>query len=95
MFSPFFFTPAYSTSLGHSASFSFHALSILNAASLFGRIIIGTLADRFGPFNLSCISALVGAVVCYCWTAATSPAGLGVWAVAYGFSSGVSRSPVP
>ena len=89
MFSPFFFTTGYSVSLGHSASFSFYVLSIMNGASLFGRIAVGILADKFGAFNFTSIAALVGAIVCYCWTAATSVGGIVVWSMAYGFSSGV------
>lgn len=93
MFAPFFFTPIYATSLSLSTSFAFHTLSIMNGASLFGRIGIGSLADRFGAFNLICISSLVGAVVAFCWTAAETQTGVGVWAAAYGFSSGVSLPP--
>lgn len=96
MFSPFFFVTAYAVSLGHTASYAFYAVSAMNAASLFGRILIGMLADRFGAFNLTTFSAVIGAMICYCWTAATSEAGIMLWALAYGFSSGVSFiSPVP
>jgi nitrate/nitrite transporter NarK len=92
MFSPFFFTTSYSTSLGHPASFSFYILSIMNGASLFGRVLVGMLADTYGAFNLTCLSALSGTVVCYCWTTATSQAGLVIWCIAYGFSSGAVLS---
>lgn len=95
MFSPFFFTTSYAIHLGHSASFAFYTLSAMNAASLFGRILIGMLADKFGAFNLTSLAALVGAVVCYCWTAATSQAAILVWSMAYGFSSGVSTYTLP
>jgi predicted MFS family arabinose efflux permease len=90
MFGPFFFTTAYSVAMGHSAPFSFYVLSIMNGASLFGRIGVGVLADKFGPFNLSSAAALIGAVVCYCWTSATSMGAIVFWAIAYGFTSGVS-----
>jgi Na+/melibiose symporter-like transporter len=91
MFGPFFFATAYSIAIGHSASFSFYVLSIMNAASLFGRVGVGIMADKFGPFNLSSTAALLGAIVCYCWTTATSMGAIVVWAIAYGFSSGVSQ----
>jgi MFS family permease len=90
MFSPFFFTTSYAVNLGLSTSFAFYLVSILNAASLFGRISAGWLADRYGHFNLCSICAILSAVVAFCWTAATDSAGLVVWALAYGFCSGVS-----
>jgi MFS family permease len=90
MFSPFFFTTSYAVSIGFSTSFGFYLVSILNAASLFGRISAGWLADRYGHFNLCSISAVLSAAVAFCWTAATSSAGIVVWALAYGFCSGVS-----
>jgi MFS family permease len=92
MFSPFFFAPAYATHLGYGASFAFYTLSAMNASSLFGRILTGIAADRLGAFNLATTAGLIGAVVCYCWTTATSQAGIMVWAIAYGFSSGAILS---
>lgn len=62
----------------------------MNGASLFGRIAVDMLADKFGAFNLTSMAALIGAIVCYCWTAATTVGGISAWSVAYGFSSGVS-----
>lgn len=90
MFSPFFFTTSYAVHLGMSTSFAFYLVSILNAASLFGRISAGWLADKYGHFNLCSICAILSAIVAFCWTAATDSAGLVVWALAYGFCSGVS-----
>jgi nitrate/nitrite transporter NarK len=92
MFTPFFFATSYSTSLNHTPSFSFYLLSILNGASLFGRILVGSLADRFGPFNLTVLAATVGTITCYTWTAATSVGELVVWGIFYGFSSGAILS---
>ncbi|KIW69702.1 hypothetical protein PV04_05564 [Phialophora macrospora] len=88
MFSPFFFTTSYAVSMGFSTSFAFYLVSILNAASLFGRVAAGWLADRYGHFNLCSTSAMVSAAVAFSWTAATSSAGIVVWALAYGFCSG-------
>lgn len=92
-FGPFFYVSSYSVSLGQSSSFSFYLLSILNGASLVGRILPGIIADKYGAWNLLIISALSSAVVGFCWTAATSVAGVVVWSMAYGFVSGVSIAP--
>ena len=90
MFAPFFFLTSYAIHVGISTSLSFYLLSVLNGASLFGRIIMGVMADMFGPFNLICMIAVASSVIGFCWTTATSVGGLVVWAIAYGFSSGVS-----
>lgn len=67
---------------------------MLNGASLFGRIIGGILADKYGRFNVCIVFTILSGVVCLCWTKATSVAGLVVFAVAYGFASGVSFSSI-
>jgi len=90
MFSPFFYISSYATSLNMSTSFSFYLISMVNGASFFGRILPGILADRYGCFNLLFCAALTSGVVAFCWTGATSTAGVAVWSVAYGFASGVS-----
>jgi predicted MFS family arabinose efflux permease len=89
LFSPFFYLTSYAVSIGMSTSFAFYLLSILSGASMFGRIGMGIIADKFGPFNLTAVVALLSAIVLFCWTAATSIAGVVVWAIAAGFTSGV------
>lgn len=89
MFSPFFFATTYAVSLGLSTSFAFYLTSILNGASLVGRISAGWIADRYGYFNLCSLAALTSSVVAFCWTKAQGTAGLVVWSLAYGFACGV------
>ena len=91
LFSPFFYTTSYATSLGMSASVSFYLVSVINGASLFGRVLPGFLADRFGCFNLCSMAILISGVIALCWTEAENVAGLIVWSAAYGFASGVSK----
>lgn len=93
MFSPFFYATSYAQSLGYSTSFAFYLVSIINAASLFGRILPGILADRYGHFNLCGTAALLSGATALCWTAATSSGGLVVWCLAYGLTSGVCTPP--
>lgn len=85
-----FFIAAYAISIGVTQSLAFYLVSIVNAASLFGRIIPGLLADKFGPLNLFAIAAILSGIITACLTACTSTAGIIVYAVAYGFCSGVS-----
>ncbi|PQK16323.1 hypothetical protein BB8028_0006g06430 [Beauveria bassiana] len=92
MFSPFFYATSYARSLGHSTSFAFYLVSIVNGASLFGRILPGILADRYGHFNLCGAAALLSGAIVLCWTAAKSSGGLVVWCLAYGLTSGAIMS---
>lgn len=90
LFSPFFYITSWTVSLGLDADMGFYMVSIVNAASLFGRILPGLMADRMGAYNIMIISAGLSGVVCTCWTEATSIAGIVVLSLAYGFVSGVS-----
>ncbi|KAF2482908.1 major facilitator superfamily domain-containing protein [Neohortaea acidophila] len=91
-FSPFFYLTTYAIHIGETQSFAFYLIAILNAASLFGRVIPGYIADRVGPFNIITVSMLGSAIVCFCWTAVTNTAGIVVFALAYGFISGATLS---
>ncbi|CZT16620.1 related to monocarboxylate transporter [Ramularia collo-cygni] len=91
-FAPIFYVSIYATHLGFSENFAFYTVSILNAGSLFGRILPGPLADKYGQFNALMISAVISGLVVFCWTEATSKAGLIIWTFAYGFTSGAILS---
>ncbi|KAJ5594664.1 uncharacterized protein N7459_000872 [Penicillium hispanicum] len=88
MFSPLFYIPTYAVSRGVDATLASYFLAILNAASTFGRIIPGVLADKFGRLNAFTIGGIVTAVVIFCFNEPTSSAGLVVYSLAVGFSSG-------
>jgi MFS family permease len=90
LFSPLFYLTSYATSLHKSPSFAFYLISTLNGASFFGRVLPGILGDRFGHFNLLSMGAVSCSIIAFCWTAADSTGGLVVFAIAYGFASGVS-----
>ncbi|KAJ0104053.1 Riboflavin transporter MCH5 [Diaporthe amygdali] len=92
LFAPFFYVSSYAVVKGVSPSMSFYLISILNAASLFGRVFPGILADRWGHFNFMVVALATSAIVGFCWTAATSLAGLIVWSLTYGFTSGAVMS---
>jgi MFS family permease len=67
---------------------SFYLLSILNAASVFGRIIPGFIADRVGALNAVTVVTVLAATFAYAWIAIDTLAGLIVFAIIYGFLSG-------
>ncbi|KAF4124505.1 Major Facilitator Superfamily [Geosmithia morbida] len=98
LFVPLTFISTYAVHQGFSQSFAFHLIPILNAGSIVGRALPGYYADVIGPFNTCIGSILLSIVSCLCvWLpSGSSPAGLIVFAVLFGFASGngVSISPV-
>ncbi|RYO89655.1 hypothetical protein DL766_008057 [Monosporascus sp. MC13-8B] len=87
-FTPIFYISAYATAKDQSSSTTFYLVSALNAASFFGRVVPGHLADKYGHYNLLATLTLVSGVIGFCWTAATTLGGLVIWSMAYGFASG-------
>lgn len=90
LFSPFFYITSWTLEQGLDADMAFYMISIINAASLFGRIIPGHLADKYGAVNVMVVAAFSSGLTCACWTKATSMAGIVMLSLAYGFCSGVS-----
>ncbi|RYP13808.1 hypothetical protein DL767_010587 [Monosporascus sp. MG133] len=88
MFTPLFYIPTYAVSRGMNSILAGYLLAILNAASTFGRIIPGVLADKYGRLNMFSSGAIVTGVVIFCMNSATSNAALIVYAIAFGFVSG-------
>lgn len=79
-----------------SETSAFNLLPVLNAASVFGRILPNLIADHAGPFNLLIPAIFVSGLLAFCWIAAHSGVSLFVIAALFGFSSGafVSLPPI-
>lgn len=88
MFAPLFFLPTYAVMRGVDAAMASYLLAILNAASTFGRIIPGVLADKYGRLNMFALAGISTGVIILCMNSATSTAGLVVYSIAIGFTSG-------
>ena len=89
LYVPFFHIITYAQVRGHiDENMSFYLLSIMNAASVPGRIIPGLIADRLGSVRVMAASCILSAVLMYVWTAIRSLAGLVVFCILYGFLSG-------
>lgn len=97
LFVPLTYIVSYSKAQGNSDSFSSALLSILNAGSVFGRLIPGFLADKFGRFNVLVITAVLCAIVPFAfWVPAhLSNAVLVVFAASFGFASGSNLGLYP
>lgn len=90
LFSPFFYITSWTISLGKDSNLAFDMISVVNASSLFGRILPGLIADRVGNYNVLFVVGVLSGLVACCWTKATSVGGIVVFSLAYGLSSGVS-----
>lgn len=92
---PFFYLPTYARNHGISWDLSFYIVCILNAGSLFGRILAGHLADFLGRFNILAFSCAICGILVLCWMAMTSTASIIVFSVLYGYFSGSCIALLP
>ncbi|CAK5281697.1 unnamed protein product [Mycena citricolor] len=76
------------TSAGVSPDFAFYLLSIVNGASLVGRLVAAIMTDRLGAVNVISPMTALAALMTYVWPLARSKAGFVGVALVYGFASG-------
>ncbi|KAJ4332669.1 hypothetical protein N0V95_009607, partial [Ascochyta clinopodiicola] len=73
-----------------------YLLAVLNAASIFGRIIPGALADRVGIFNMQGLWSIIAAIlVLALGLPASGNAAYITFSALYGFASGAFVSLLP
>lgn len=92
---PFFFLPAFvQATLGLSAQVGDDLLAVMNASSIFGRVILGFLAVYFGPLGVwqACIGASC-ALLAF-WAAIGTLPGIIVFVILYGFFMSGTQSLV-
>jgi predicted MFS family arabinose efflux permease len=97
LFIPLTYISGYALSKGFTQAFSFDILAILNAGSVFGRVLPSYYADKIGPFNMNMISIAVTIIACFgIWLPAggTTP-GIVIFALVFGFTSGSNITLVP
>lgn len=81
---------------GMSENLAQYLVSILNAASLFGRVLPGYTADKVGRFNVTIVMCFFTAIlVLAMWIPSKSNAPIIVFAALYGFGSGAFVSMAP
>ena len=66
--------------------------TVLNAATFFGRFMLGRFADKCGPWNTIVLITFICGVLNFAWAAVDTNAGLWLWAAVYGFFSGAIAS---
>lgn len=87
-FTPLFYLPSLAVARGVSPTLAGYLLAILNAASTFGRIIPGMLADKYGRINMLIAGGFGTGILIFCMDSIHNTAGLIVFAIVFGFVSG-------
>ena len=95
-FIPFNFVTLSALSLGMDKNLSNYLLAILNATSIFGRILPGWAADKLGRYNVQIVMCALCAILDLAiWLPARGNAPIIVFAALYGFTSGAFVSVTP
>jgi len=96
LYAPFFYIEFFSITYKITdTNLAFYTLSIINSASVFGRIVPNFLADKFGPMNIIIPACLISGILCVCLIPVRTVAPLMVICVLYGFFSGALVSLPP
>ncbi|KAG1734341.1 MFS general substrate transporter [Suillus lakei] len=74
--------------VGVSKNFAFYIIAIANAASTFGRVSSGLMADKIGRSLLAVLLLLRQGIMTFAWPFATNESQLIAIATIYGFSTG-------
>ncbi|KAF5231784.1 hypothetical protein FAUST_9080 [Fusarium austroamericanum] len=89
MFIPINYLPVQALQAGVDPNFAQYLIPILNAASLFGRIISGILGDRIGRYNIFIIVCYLSTIwILALWIPCNTQNGLIAFAALFGYSSG-------
>ncbi|KAL4941423.1 major facilitator superfamily domain-containing protein [Aspergillus oleicola] len=73
----------------YNTDLSFYLLSVVNGASIIGRLLSCFLAMRFGPFETCTAELATSACLLFCWIAVDSKTGIIVWSVFWGLISSI------
>ncbi|KIM24492.1 hypothetical protein M408DRAFT_331736 [Serendipita vermifera MAFF 305830] len=88
IFAPIFYMQLYAVVHGVDQNLAFYTITILNGASVIGRILPNFLGDIWGPFNAILVCTFGCAVLIFSMLAATNAGGIIAIAVLYGLFSG-------
>lgn len=95
VFVPFFYLPGFAQSIGLTVDLSFYLLAILNAASLFGRLLGGAAADRLGRINTLSLGCMICGILVLCWLPIRSQDAIITFTALFGFFSGTVIAVFP
>ncbi|KAJ3542999.1 hypothetical protein NM208_g2232 [Fusarium decemcellulare] len=96
LYTPFYYIQSFALNRGLAGGdLALNLLAILNAGSVFGRILPNFLADKFGPFNIMTPCAALTGILIFCLLGVHDGAGLIIYCVLFGFFSGTFVSLLP
>ncbi|KAJ6469076.1 major facilitator superfamily domain-containing protein [Mycena vitilis] len=95
LFFPFFYLQLYALTNGVDKQRAFYLLTLLNGGSVIGRLVNNSISPRVGSFNLVVSSLYACAILIFVMIKIKTFAGLAVFAVLYGFTSGAYASLMP
>jgi MFS family permease len=85
---PVFFVQSFAVKIGLDTNLAFYVTSILNAGSIFGRLLPNFFADKTGPMNMIIPCTAITGILCFAWVGIHSAAGVIAFSILYGFFSG-------
>ncbi|KAI1178864.1 major facilitator superfamily domain-containing protein [Nemania sp. FL0916] len=95
-FLPFNFIIVEAKTIGVPANITDYLVPIVNAASIFGRVLPAHFGDVYGVFNVCIIFVLFSGIISLAiWLPAASTAPVVVFAILYGFASGLTLAIIP
>ncbi|KAL8766140.1 MAG: hypothetical protein Q9209_006980 [Squamulea sp. 1 TL-2023] len=97
LFVPLSFISSYALANGVNSTFSYQLLAVLNAGSVFGRVVPGYVADRLGRFNtmIATVALCLISTLGIWLNVGGNIAGLCVFGALFGFASGSNISLTP
>ncbi|KAK0518419.1 hypothetical protein OC835_007853 [Tilletia horrida] len=93
LYSPFSFSDLWTSS--HNLPANGYWLAVLNAASMFGRVLPGFVADRIGRTNTLFPHLLASGILLFIFPLTTNLVGMLFFSILYGFASGSYVSLIP
>ncbi|KAF8903548.1 major facilitator superfamily domain-containing protein [Mucidula mucida] len=88
LFTPLTYMTVKANQIGLSADLSFYLISIVNAATIPGRILCGLVANRFGALNLTIVTTVLSVGFILGWAITESQSTYIGMAICYGISTG-------
>ncbi|KAH9217689.1 major facilitator superfamily domain-containing protein [Leptodontidium sp. 2 PMI_412] len=86
---PYFYIASYGLEHGMDPGLASYLFALLNAGSFVGRVLEGTFAQYLGQFNVIKYACYASAILRFCWLKITSSAGLIVFSLLFGATSGI------
>jgi len=92
LFFPYFYLQLFAITHGIDPTLAFYTLSIMNGVSILGKTIPNLIADKIGGINTLIPASFITGVLLLALLGVKTTAGIVVFSVLYGFSSGAFLS---